>query len=83
MKIERKSNQESMTGQFPEWRGGKVVEIFQYGQSRGLYMMCSVAWIPQPQALISLASGGVWSSSNGPFDEADCAIEVKGKFVEE
>ena len=83
MKIERKSNQESMTGQFPEWRNGKVVEIFQYGKSHGLYMMCSVTGMPQPQVLISLEGGYVWSSSSGPFHKADYAIEVKGKFVEE
>ena len=83
MKIERKSNQANMIGQFPEWRGGKVVEIFQGGRSHGLYMMCCVTGIPQPQALISLERGEVWSSSDGPFHKADYAIEVKGKFVEE
>ena len=83
MKIERKSNQQSMTGQFPEWRGGKVVEIFQYGVSHGLYMMCCVTGIPQPQVLISLGSGCPWSLNGGPFHKADYAIEVKGKFVEE
>ena len=83
MKIERKSNQVSITGQFPEWRSGKIVEIFQYGKSRGLYMMCYVTGIPHPQVLISLERGSVWSIDCTPFDEADYAVEVKGKFVEE
>lgn len=85
MKIERKNSQESMTGQFPQWRDGKVVEIFQYGVSHGLYMMChvGVGGTTQGQILFSLGSGCPWSISGGPFDKADYAIEVKGKFVEE
>ena len=83
MKIERKNNQESMIGQFPEWEHGKVIEVFKHGGSCGLYMMCYVAGIPYPQVLISLERGGVWSIDCPPFDKADYAIEVKGKFVEE
>ena len=83
MKIERKIIQESMTGQFPEWRNGKVVEIFQYGESRGLFMMCNTSSYPQGMTLFSLDCGGPWSISGGPFHKADYAIEVTGKFVEE
>lgn len=83
MKIERKNNQESKPDQFPKWEGGKVVEVFQDGRSYGLYMMCHTSNYSQDQTLFSLEDGGSWSSSNGAFDKADYAIEVKGKFVEE
>ena len=84
MKIERKSNQENMSGQFPEWENGKVVEIFQDGGvSCGLYIMSRISSGFEGQVLISLARGTVWSVDNGPFDGVDYAIEVKGKFVEE
>ena len=81
MKVKRKSNQESMIGQFPEWRDSKVVEIFKDGVSHGLYMMCR---FPEGRALVCLESGTPWSGFYYPdFDKADYAIEVKGKFVEE
>ena len=83
MKIERKNSEESMIGQFPEWEGGKVVEIFQDGKSCGLFMMCNTHNYAQAMTLFSLEDGYPWSSSNGPFDGADYAIEVTGKFVEE
>ena len=83
MKIERKSNQEGMIGQFPEWKGSKVVEIFQDGESHGLFMMCNTHLYSQAMTLFSLENGCPWSCADGPFDGADYAIEVKGKFVEE
>ena len=82
MKIERKKNE--MIGKFPEWVDSNIVEIFQDGSSRGLYMMSRPPHPPLGYALISLENGRSWSyNTENPFCDADYAIEVKGKFVEE
>ena len=83
MKVERKSSEEGMIGQFPEWEDGKVVEVFTDDGSCGLYMMCSLTHM-EGHSLISLENGRLWCLSIvHPFGDAARAIEVKGKFVEE
>jgi hypothetical protein len=79
MEIVRKSA-EVKKCEFPTWKRGKVVEVFHDDESRGLYIMAYAGY----DVLISLSVGNYWSPDVGnPFDGADYAIEVTGKFVEE